>query len=160
MTRTRDKANDEAFEASLSARTKAEIVETRRQLLSWTTGGAKFMGDMFGQRQLEDRFLGQVAFDVNNQCIVFEEKDGVTLVSDITEGFRMAGKPGFEAAECRASVVSKCGSCGLEPLNAGDQSILMNGTGPDVAVDWCQKCYALKYAKDNLGKQLTTLQFR
>ena len=63
----------EALYKSLSKETTAKVDRVRKELLTWTTVGAKLYGNMFGQKQREARFMNQVAFDDNNRCILFED---------------------------------------------------------------------------------------
>ncbi len=111
-------------------------------MLLWSTMGAKLYSNKFGQRQLADRWAGQVAFDDDNKCYsISETSAGEVLVHDITECLRMAKGTGLDAADFINSVVTICTTCAVETVG-GDRCIQMDRPvgGP---VYWCFKCYAL-----------------
>ena len=89
---TFDESSDEeqrqmskAFVASRSRQTQEGIAKLRRDLLQWTTMGAKLVRDKFSQRAMDDTFLNQIVFDDENKCYAVTEVDGVEVLHDSTQ---------------------------------------------------------------------------
>ena len=47
---------------------RVEMQLLAKDLAKWATKGARFIGDAFGQRALEDAFRGNICFDKENTC--------------------------------------------------------------------------------------------
>ena len=77
----------------------------RRDLRRWATQSAKLVGDLFGQKEMEDAWDKQIVFDDDNKVWCFEEDGGVTVMHDVTLGLRMAMKSGLTEKQA-AEVVS------------------------------------------------------
>ena len=134
---TFDESSDEeqrgmskAFVASCSRQTQEGIAKLRRDLLQWTTMGAKLVSNKFGQRAMEDAFMNQIVFDDENKCYAVTEVDGMEVFSDITQGMRMAQKSGMTERDGLEVLLSKCGNCTKELTVGGDKVILYSRSGP------------------------------
>ena len=140
-------AFNNVLDEKLHERALAQAETARRQLLMWATTGAELYGNWFGQKQLVEKWMGQAAFDNDNKCFHLKEIDGCVVASDITEGIRMAKSSGFDAAECREAIMSKCEPCRLEDQHMGDKAIMTRRTDTEGAVYWCQKKELLGVAR-------------
>ncbi len=138
---------------------RAEMQLLAKELAKWATKGAKFIGDAFGQRGLEDALLGNICFDEDNKCYeVVTDENGLQVIHDLTQGLRMAQKSGMDERQSLAAIFTKCARCGVGMPTGGDKALLKSRDGP-TATYWCKKC-AMEDHFEKTGIPLTTRQFR
>ena len=151
--------NSETLQDDLPEEEKVEMQLLALDLARWATKGAKLIGDAFGQRGLEDAFLGNICFDEDNKCYeVVTDENGLQVIHDLTQGLRMAQKSGMDERQSLAAIFTKCARCGVGMPTGGDKALLKSRDGP-TATYWCKKC-AMEDHFEKTGIPLTTRQFK